>query len=118
MHQGELRFMQIDAQLYVFQTQIKMLCCLFQCLKLGFKQRRLALLVFVIFAGFVLIIETLHKTDPIETKSPENGESAKIVRQKNHGRHLSGDKEEEDDIRRNAKQETIRMLRKFAKGLC
>ena len=96
-----------------FQTQIKMLCCLFQCFKLGWKQRRLSLLAFVIFAGFLLAIQTLPK----QTKSPENGESVKIVEQRKRGRHLSEDKEEEDDIRRKAKQETIRMLRQFAKGL-
>ena len=90
-----------------------MLCCLFQCFKLGWKQRRLSLLAFVIFAGFLLAIQTLPK----QTKSPENGESVKIVGQRKHGRHLSEDKEEEDDIRRKAKQETIRMLKKFAKGL-
>ena len=80
---------------------------------MGWKQRRLSLLAFVIFAGFLLAIQTLPK----QTKSPENGESVKIVEQRKRGRHLSEDKEEEDDIRRKAKQETIRMLRKFAKGL-
>ena len=94
-----------------------MLCCLFQCFKLGWKQRRLALLAFLIFAGFLIIAQTLFKINPTQTKSPENGESVKIVGQRKRGRHLSEDKEEEDDIRRKAKQETIRMLRQFAKGL-
>ena len=100
---------------HVFQTQIKMLCCLFQCFKLGFKQRRLAMLAFVIFAGLLLIIQTTPPNSPTQTKSREN---VKILGPKKRGRHLNGDeKEDEDDIRRNAKQETIRMLRQFAKGL-
>ena len=91
-----------------------MLCCLFQCFKLGWKQRRLALLAFVILAGFLLVVQTLNKNDPAQ---PKPIESVQITGQRRHGRHLSGDKEEEDDMRRNAKQETIRMLRQFAKGL-
>ena len=99
-----------------FLTQIKMLCCLFQCFKLGLKQRRLATLAFVIFAGLFLIIKTIPSNLP--TKSPENEDKVKLLGAKKRGRHFSGDdKEDEDDIiRRNAKQETIRMLRHFAKG--
>ena len=94
-----------------------MLCCLFQCFKLGLKQRRLATLVFIIFAGCLLIIKTSPPNAPTQTKSPENGEKVEILGPRKHGRHLSGDdKEDEDDIRRNAKQETIRMLKQFAKG--
>ena len=101
-----------------FQTRIKMLCCLFQCFKLGLKQRRLALLAFVIFAGLLLIIKTTPPNSPTQTRSPENGAKVNIPGAKKRGRHLNGDdKEDEDDIiRRNAKQETIRMLRQFAKG--
>ena len=107
--QSRLRFS------HVFQTQIKMLCCLFQCFKLSLKQRRLTTLVFIIFAGLLLIIQTTPPNSPTQTKSREN---VKILGPKKRGRHLNGDdKENEDDIRRNAKQETIRMLRRFAKGL-
>ena len=95
-----------------------MLCCLIQCFKVGcIKQRRLTTLSFVIFTGFFLILQNLSPTPQLQTKSLENGEIVKILGQRNGRRHLSEEKENEDDIKRNGKQETIRKLRIFAKGL-
>ena len=93
-----------------------MLCCLIQCFKVGcIKQRRLATPAFVIFTGFFLILQNLSPAPQLQTKSLENGEIGK--NQRHARRHLSDDKENEDDIKRNGKQETIRKLRLFAKGL-
>ena len=94
-----------------------MLCCLIQCFKVGCKQRRLTTLAFVIFTGFFLILQNLSPTPQLQTKSLENGEIVKILGQRNGRRHLSDEKENEDDTKRNGKQETIRKLRIFAKGL-
>ena len=94
-----------------------MLCCLVQCFKVGCKQRRLTTLAFVIFTGFFLILQNLSPTPQLQTKSLENGEIVKIQGQRHARRHLSDDKEDEDDTKRNGKQETIRKLRIFAKGL-
>ena len=107
----------IGEHVIFFRLKEKMLCCLIQCFKVGCKQRRLATLAFVIFTGFFLILQNLSPTPQLQTKSLENGEIGKIQGQKNVRRHLSDDKEDEDDIKRNGKQETIRKLRIFAKGL-
>ena len=102
---------------FFFRLKETMLCCLIQCFKVGCKQRRLTTLAFVIFTGFFLILQNLSPTPQLQTKSLENGEIVKILGQRNGRRHLSDEKENEDDTKRNGKQETIRKLRIFAKGL-
>ena len=90
-----------------------MFCCLFHCFKVGLKQRKLATLCIAISVLVLLLIQSKTPDTPLKAKSLDN---VKIDGgRKGGGRRLSEDADEED-LRRNAKQETIRMLKQFAKG--
>ena len=91
-----------------------MFCCLFHCLKVGLKQRKLTTLCIAVLVLVLLLIQSHTPDAPLKSKSLEN---VKINGgRRGAGRHLSEDTDEEEDPRRNAKQETIRMLKQFAKG--
>ena len=90
-----------------------MFCCLFHCFKVGLKQRKLTTLCIALLVLVLLLIQSKTKDGPLKTKSLEN---MKTIGGRRGGRRLSEDTDEEEDLRRNAKQETIRMLKQFAKG--
>ena len=90
-----------------------MFCCLFHCFKVGLKQRKFTTLCIAILVLVLLLIQSQEPDGPLKTKSLENQKS--IGGRRGGGRRLSEDTDEEDP-RRNAKQETIRMLKQFAKG--
>ena len=91
-----------------------MFCCLFHCFKVGLKQRKLATLCIAILVLVLLLIQSQTPDGPLKTKSLENAKA--IGGRRGGGRRLSEDTNDEEDLRRNAKQETIRMLKQFAKG--
>ena len=92
-----------------------MFCCLFHCFKVGLKQRKLATLCIAILVLVLLLIQSQTPDAPLKTKALENIKA--IGGRRGGGRRLSEEADnEEEDPRRNAKQETIRMLKQFAKG--
>ena len=91
-----------------------MFCCLFHCFKVGLKQRKFTTLCIAISVLVLLLIHSPTPDGPLKTKSLENMKT--IGGRRGGGRHLSEDTDEEEDLRRNAKQKTIRMLKQFAKG--
>ena len=91
-----------------------MFYCLFHCFKVGLKQRKLSSLCIAILVLVLLLIQSQTPDGPLKTKSLENMKT--IGGRRRGGRRLSEDTDEEEDLRRNAKQETIRMLKQFAKG--
>ena len=91
-----------------------MFCCLFHCFKLGWKQRKVTTLCIAILVLVLLLIQSQEPDGPLKAKTLENVKT--IGGRRGGGRRLSEDTDEEEDLRRNAKQETIRMLKLFAKG--
>ena len=91
-----------------------MFCCLFHCFKVGLKQRKLATLCIAILVLVLLLIQSQTPDTPLKAKSLENVKT--ISGRRGGGRRLSEDTDDDEDLRRNAKQETIRMLKQFAKG--
>ena len=91
-----------------------MFCCLFHCFKMGLKQRKFTTLCVAILVLVLLLIQSKTTDGPLKAKSLEilktNGG------RRGGARRLSEDADDEEDLRRNAKQETIRMLKQFAKG--
>ena len=90
-----------------------MFCCLFHCFKLGLKQRKVTTLFIAILVLVLLLIQSQTPDGPLKAKALDKVKT--IGGRKGGGRRLSEDTDEED-LRRNAKQETIRMLKQFAKG--
>ena len=93
---------------------LRMFYCLFHCFKVGLKQRKLSSLCIAILVLVLLLIQSQTPDGPLKTKSLENMKT--IGGRRRGGRRLSEDTDEEEDLRRNAKQATIRMLKQFAKG--
>ena len=90
-----------------------MFCCLFHCFKVGLKQRKFTALCIVILVLVLLLIQSQTPDGPLKAKALNNMKT--IGGRRGGGRRLSEDTDEED-LRRNAKHETIRMLKQFAKG--
>ena len=90
-----------------------MFCCLFHCFKVGLKQRKVTILCIAISVLVLLLIQSQTPDGPLKAKSLDTMKNN--VGRRGGGRRLSEDTDEEDS-RRNAKQETIRMLKQFAKG--
>ena len=92
-----------------------MFCCLFHCFKVGLKQRKFTTLCIAILVLVLLLIQSQTPDGPLKAKSLEKVKTSGGRR--GGGRRLSEEAEnDEEDLRRNAKQETIRMLKQFAKG--